>query len=213
MFARAFSKPTKNRRQYRLLGIALCVGALSSCATLPKGVDLPDVSDWQTRQQVLGNISAWQFKGRIAVKAGDDGFNAKFNWHQEGAAFSASVSGPLGIGTVLIEGDDAAMTLTDKDGIQTMLVDPEAELYYRYGWTIPVKTLRFWALGIPDPRLAADTELDEESRLRRLEQSGWTVEVSRYRESAGQDLPRIMTASNSDSRVRMVIDRWIILDR
>jgi len=193
--------------------LGVCLVLVSACAATRPSVELPDISGWEQRQEVLGGIVDWQFKGRIAVKAGDEGFNGKFNWTQTGDDFHARVGGPLGIGTVRIEGDDRVVTLTDKDGVETVLEDPERELYYRYGWTIPVASLRYWALGIPDPSLPAETELDESGRLLRLVQSNWTVTISRYRSSAGQQLPRTLTASNPDTRVRMVIDKWSFFER
>ena len=188
------------------------LAALAGCATTRNAVDLPPIDSWQARNEVLGQVQAWEFKGRIAVKAGDDGFNARFNWVQDGDAFAAAVSGPLGIGTVLIEGDGDSVTLTDKDGAESRLDDVETELQWRYGWTIPVESLRYWALGIPDPAAPGVTELDEQDRLLRLEQSGWAVEISRYAEGGGRQMPRILTAKNHDTRVRMVIDKWLFFD-
>jgi len=193
--------------------LGVCLILISACVTTRPTVELPDISSWEQRQEVLGGIVNWQFKGRIAVKAGDEGFNGKFNWTQTGDDFRARVGGPLGIGTVRIEGHDRVVTLTDKDGVETVLEDPEYELYYRYGWTIPVASLRYWALGIPDPSMPAETELDESGRLLRLVQSKWVVTISRYRGSAGQQLPRTLTASNPDTRVRMVIDKWSFFER
>ncbi len=186
---------------------------LAGCATMPKGVDLPPMSTWDERQAVLAEQPRWDFKGRMGVKAGDEGFNAKFYWAQHGDSFETTVSGPLGIGTVLIEGDERRVVLTDKDGEKTELVNPEAELWYRYGWTIPVGSLRYWALGIPDPRLPSETEFNDEGQLEVLHQGNWTVKISRYREAAGQLMPRTLTATNPDTRVRMVIDRWSFFDR
>ena len=197
----------------RPLGLLLAVLVLSGCATTRPGIELPPLDSWAARTEVLGELRDWEFKGRIAVKAGDDGFNGKFNWTQDGDAFDATVGGPLGIGTVRIEGDGKRVILTDKDGEETVLQDAEAELHWRYGWTIPVASLRYWALGIPDPRLPAVTEFDAEGRLQRLEQSNWIVEISRYREGGGQQMPRILSATNPDTRVRMVIDRWLFFER
>ena len=171
------------------------------------------MTTWEQRQAVLGGVADWEFKGRIAVKAGDEGFNGKINWNQSGDAFFATVGGPLGIGTVRIEGDDNRIVLTDKDGVKTVLVDPETELYLRYGWTIPVTSLRYWALGIPDPSTASENRFDAFGRLVNLQQRSWAVEISRYRESAGQQMPRILTAKNPETRVRMVIDSWLFFDR
>jgi outer membrane lipoprotein LolB len=199
-----------NRRIAALVAVLLLA---AGCTTMPETVDLPAIGSWQDRNAILGSISDWQFRGRIAVKAGDEGFNGKFDWTQDGDAFDASVGGPLGVGTVRIEGDGRSVILTDKDGARTRLDDVEQELRWRYGWTIPVESLRYWALGIPDPADPAITELDDESRLARLEQGGWIVQISRYQEAAGQSMPRILTATNRDTRVRMVIDRWLFFEK
>lgn len=199
-------------RLSRHAALASLLAVLAGCATTRDAVDLPAIGSWEVRNEILGQAQDWEFKGRIAVKAGDDGFNARFNWAQDGDAFAATVSGPLGIGTVRIEGDGNSVTLTDKDGTESRLVDVETELQWRYGWTIPVESLRYWALGIPDPDVPGITELDDEDRLSRLEQGGWSVEISRYAEGGGQQMPRVLTAKNNDTRVRMVIDRWLFFD-
>ncbi|MDH5621901.1 MAG: lipoprotein insertase outer membrane protein LolB [Gammaproteobacteria bacterium] len=199
-------------RSRSLAWLAAILVTVSGCASSRPVIDLPELSSWERRQEVLGNISSWEFKGRIAIKAGDEGFNGKFRWTQTADEFLATVGGPLGVGTVKIEGDDQTIVLTDKDGVETLLTDPEIELYYRYGWTIPVSSLRYWALGIPDPDRVATTELDDEGRLSNLEQGNWQVTISRYKDSAGQSLPHSLTAINPDTRVRMVIDTWSFFD-
>ena len=213
MFAPGFSLIRPDSRARRNAWLLLSLGLLGACATTRQGIDLPNIDTWESRSAVLGGIREWEFKGRIAVKAGDEGFNGKLNWSQRDDTFSATVGGPLGMGTVRIEGDSRSVILTDSDGVETVLTDAELELRHRYGWTIPVASLRYWALGIPDPSMAALTDFDEQGRLVRLEQSNWIVEFSRYREGGGQQMPRILSATNPDTRVRMVIDRWLFFDR
>lgn len=213
MFASAISPQHPEGRSKRLAALGLCLAVLSACATTRPSIDLPEITTWELRQEVLGRASNWEFRGRIAVKAGDEGFNGKLRWTQTGNRFYATVGGPLGIGTVIIEGNGRKVTLTDKDGLTTVLDNPEAELYYRYGWTIPVTSLRYWALGIPDPASEATTEVDDAGHLVNLEQGNWAVKISRYRESAGQQMPRTLTATNPDTRVRMVIDNWLFFER
>jgi outer membrane lipoprotein LolB len=200
------------RRNSRPATLIAALLLAAGCTTSPDTIDLPQIGSWQDRNAILGDIRDWQFRGRIAVKAGNDGFNGKFNWTQDGDAFNASVGGPLGVGTVRIEGDGRSVTLTDNDGVETRLDDVEQELRRRYGWTIPVDSLRFWALGIPDPGAPGVTELDAEGRLARLEQRNWIVQISRYQEAGGQSMPRILTATSRDTRVRMVIDRWLFFE-
>lgn len=210
MFVSAFS-PGLNKR-FRSAGALIVAAQLLCACAAQKGVDLPDISAWETRQSVLSQLSNWQFNGRIAVKTNDDGFNGKLRWLQDGDAFSATVSGPLGIGTVRIEGDvDGRVQITDKDGVRTVLRDVEQELYYRYGWTIPVQSLRYWVLGIPDPRIPATTEFDDQERVTHLEQRGWGVDVGRYREAGGQLMPARLIAGSKETTVRMIIDNWVFL--
>lgn len=180
----------------------------AGCATLPESADLPPLDDWDTRRAVLAGLDSWMFRGRIAVKAGSEGMNGKFDWAQRGEHFEATVSGPLGMGTVRIAGDGRKVTHTDKDGVKTELVDVEAELLARYGWTIPVRSLRFWALGIPDPAAPANTLFGDDGLPVSMAQGGWSIEIPRYADGGGQPMPRIFSAKNGDTRVRIVIDQW-----
>lgn len=190
-----------------LLGAVL----LSACAP-QKGALLPDIGDWGRRQAVLAGLDSWEFSGRIGVRSGDDGFNGKLRYTQDGNGFQATLSGPLGVGTVGLEGDDRRIILIDRDGTRAELQDAELELRLRYGWTIPVGSLRFWALGIPDPKQSAETRLNADGQLEHLVQRGWTVDIAGYRDGGGQRMPSRLTAENADTRVRLVIDNWIFFD-
>lgn len=183
---------------------------LNAC-TVQRGLELPDLPDWKSRQATLAAIDTWEFQGRIAVKAGDEGFNGSLRWWQNGDLFLASVSGPFGAGAVKIEGDERLVRITDPDGVVTEMEDAERELQQRYGWTIPVASLRYWALGIPDPLHPFRDEFDDQGLLRQLQQRGWAVSIDEYREGGGQLMPRRLSASNPDTRVRLVIDRWKFL--
>ena len=198
----------------RLAGAALlaALSLASGCATR-ESLDLPDLGGWDSRRVLLGQLDEWAFNGRIGVVAGDDGFSGSLRWTQTGDDFEATVSGPLGIGTVRLEGDGSRVQLTDKDGNRTVLDDAERDLYQRYGWTIPVRSLRYWALGIPDPEAPAETRFHADGLLESLEQRGWTVVISSYRDGgAGQPMPYRLSASNADTRVRIVIDKWLFFE-
>ncbi|MGA8203115.1 MAG: lipoprotein insertase outer membrane protein LolB [Woeseiaceae bacterium] len=205
----AFSPPHPDR--IRRIAAVASLAILAGCAA-PKSAMLPDLSSWDARTRVLGQLDRWEFGGRIGVRTGDDGFNGKLRYAQDAGAFAATVSGPLGVGTVRIAGDERGVVLTDKDGKQTRLEDVEAELRARYGWTIPVSSLRYWALGIPDPSTPARTEFSDAGLLTHLVQRDWTVDISRYDAGGGQPMPALLTAQNSDTRVRLVIDHWVFFE-
>ncbi len=201
-------KPSRSAKRLALFCAALLVSGCASRQTL----QLPEFESWESRTELLSSLRNWEFSGRIAVDAGEKGFNGKLRWTQQDDTFEATVSGPLGIGTVRIESDGQSVVHTGKDGVRTELEDAEADLYYRYGWTIPVSSLGYWVLGIPDPSLRAKTKLNSDDQLAELEQGGWTVTISRYRVSGGQPMPRSLSAHNSKTRVRVVIDKWVFFD-
>ena len=189
-----------------------CVALLAAGCASRQTVPLPEIESWESRTELLSKLRNWEFSGRIAVNAGDKGFNGKLRWAQNEQTFKATVSGPLGIGTVRIESDGQSVVHTDKDGARTELEYAEADLYRRYGWTIPVNSLGYWVLGIPDPSLPAKTELNSDDQLAILEQGDWTVTISRYQVSGGQPMPQLLSAQNMKTRVRVVIDKWSFFD-
>jgi outer membrane lipoprotein LolB len=193
----------------RALFILLITGSvLSACATTDAGRDLPGMASWEARKATLSETNEWEFAGRIGVSAGEDGFNGKIWWRQDGVVFRARLSGPIGVGTIFINGDHRELTLTEQDGTVTELEDAEIDLRLRYGWTIPVTSLRYWTLGIPDPSVPSEVQFNADGLMDRLDQPPWVVTIGRYGEGGGQPMPSRLTAESGDIRVRLVIDDW-----
>lgn len=190
------------------VGFLFLFAFLGGCAATGH-TGLPELGDWERRKSVLAQADEYEFAGRIGVSAGDEGFNGKIWWRQDGVVYRARLSGPIGVGTVFVNGDGREVTLTDRDGVVTELEDAERDLRARYGWTIPVASLRYWALGIPDPATGSAVEFDEFGRMRLLEQRGWTVNIGEYSPGGGQPMPRRLTAESGDIRVRLLIDEWL----
>jgi outer membrane lipoprotein LolB len=182
---------------------------MASACVGPKSLELPELADWESRQEILAGVDEWEFAGRIGVSAGDEGFTGQLRWRQDGVVFRARINGPLGVGTMFVNGDHRELTLTDRNGVTTELQDAEVELRQMYGWTIPVTSLRFWALGIPDPASPAETEFGDDGQLRKLRQQNWQVDFTQYGEAGGQLLPRELRAVNDDLKVRLIIDNWV----
>lgn len=195
------------RRLFQKLVLLFLTVLISACVTR-KSLELPELHDWESRQDILAGVDEWEFAGRIGVSAGDEGFTGQLQWRQDGVVFRARINGPLGVGTVFINGNRRQISVTDPDGAVTELEDAEVELRQMYGWTIPVTSLRFWALGIPDPASPAETEFGADGQLSKLRQRNWVVDITEYRKGGGQLMPRRLTAVNEDVKVRLVIDHW-----
>lgn len=191
-----------------LLGILLgFMTGMTGCAATG-GAALPSIDSWETRKALLQATDEWEFSGRVGVIAGDDGFNGKLWWRQDGPVFRARISGPIGIGTMFINGHGGEVSLTDSKGETIELDDVENDLEARYGWTLPVESLRYWALGVPDPAAPGDVRLNAAGQLSEIEQRAWQVVIDQYREGGGQPMPRRLTARSGDTRVRLLIDEW-----
>jgi outer membrane lipoprotein LolB len=192
----------------RYLAMTLSLLLIVGCA-VERGIGLPDLSDWNARTRTLASLMDWQFKGRIGVSTGNEGFNGELRYSQIDNGFRAMVSGPLGFGTIRLEGYGRSVTVIDKDGEEWILTDPEIDLHTMYGWTIPVTNLRFWALGIPNPTMPANTEFNEDGLLVSLTQDTWLIKITQYRDGGGQLMPRRLSAISGENKIRLVIDNWI----
>jgi outer membrane lipoprotein LolB len=181
---------------------------LSACAT-QRGHELNDITDWDSRKRILTHTTRWEFSGRIGVSATNEGFNGKIWWWQRDEYYRARISGPLGVGSIQVDGDGDRITLTDEDGEVTKMSDAEADLRQRYGWTIPLSSLRYWVLGVPDPARPAQLEFGAEGMLLSMQQGAWTVIVDQYAQGGGQLMPRRVVATSDDARVRLVVDNWV----
>ena len=193
--------------------VALVVAAAlltSACASLPPST-LPALPEsYAERQTLLQRYDRWQVRGRVAVRTPDDGFSASLAWRQEGKQVAARLHGPLGRGTVLLDGNPRRLTLTHGDGLVEVHDDPEFSLRQRYGWTVPVQSFRFWVLGIADPALPGDFDIDETGRLSALSQGRWSVEYRDYQRVGDGELPRRLVATSDDVRLTIVLKAWEI---
>jgi len=88
--------------------------------------------------------------------------------------------------------------------------DPEQLLSQRLGWRVPIKGLRYWAVGQKIPDQPAKFDLDPMGHLANLEQAGWKIRYRRYVTVDGYSLPSKIFMDNKGLDIRIVIDRWQI---
>jgi outer membrane lipoprotein LolB len=196
------------RSQLRSAAALLIVGiVLAACRTAP--APLPQAGGWDVRKPQLQARTHFELKGRVAVAAGTDGFNANLHWIQDGGLSQLTLEGPLGVGGAQITANGNELTLVTSRGEHISSDAAHAGLVQRLGFDPPLASLRYWVLGVPDPAQPVTEELDvNQQRLAALTQAGWHVGYASYVSSGGETLPARLTLERAGVRVRVLVDDW-----
>ena len=186
---------------------------ISGCASPPHPpVEFPERT-WQSRQDQLSNVKAWQLSGRMAVITGVEAWHLDINWQQQADSYEIKISGPFGAGSVRLQGSAKGVYLYDDEGVY-FSNEPDALLYEHTGVAMPVTSLLYWIRGLPNPKMKeiSKPKLDERGRLAFLQQNGWNVELKRYVQVNNLQLPdKLFIKGKPDIEVRLVIDEWHII--
>jgi outer membrane lipoprotein LolB len=193
----------------RLLWI-VAVAVVAGCRTAPPIQQSTTASQsWDVTRPALQARDHFQLKGRVAVAAGKDGFNASLRWIQAGTTSQVSLEGPLGAGGVQITASGDSLNIVTARGDHLDSDAARAELDARLGFDPPLGSLRYWIQGVPDPASPAKEKIDpQQQRLQSLEQDGWQVDYTGYMPSGGASLPAKLTLQRAGVRVRVVVDGW-----
>jgi outer membrane lipoprotein LolB len=199
--------------QSRLLWI-VAVAVVAGCRTVPLQQPPAASQPWDVTRPELQARDHFGLKGRVAVAAGKEGFNAGLRWTQEGTRSQVSLEGPLGAGGVQITADGDNLSIVTAHGDHLDSDAARAELASRLGFDPPLSSLRYWVLGVPDPATPAKETLDpQQQRLQSLEQNGWQIDYGGYAPdgkgpTSSVWLPARMTVRRAGVRVRLIVDGW-----
>ncbi|UCC13175.1 MAG: outer membrane lipoprotein LolB [Gammaproteobacteria bacterium] len=166
--------------------------------------------EWLERRDLLRQLDDWRMEGRIALRTGRDGYNGTLSWEQMDDLLDFRFRGPFGFGGFRIHGDLDRLRIKTTSGEELLLTDPEAEMRDRFGWSLPVYSMRFWIVGVSDPGMTAEETVDDEGMLLELSQNGWDISFDGYRVEDGLLLPKKIVMESGEVRIRVVADRWRI---
>jgi outer membrane lipoprotein LolB len=193
-----------SRRWPRAAGAFLAALAIAGCATTPP---LPP-ADWNRAKTERQQLERWQMKGRAAVATASDGWTASVAWNQDAAHSELQLQGALGVGGVHVKSDGQAVEIETSKGGKINSDDATAAMEQTIGIALPLGSLRYWLLGVPDPALPAVEELDDQGRLSRMEQDGWQATYDRYAYQNEAWLPGRMRLEKGAVRVRVIVEQW-----
>jgi outer membrane lipoprotein LolB len=119
-----------------------------------------------------------------------------------------SLDGPLGAGGVQVTSDGSAVSIVTSHGDRLDNDAAHAELAKDLGFDPPLDSLRYWILGVPDPRTPSQESLDAQQRLATLQQGGWNILYTDYMSVGGEWLPSKLTVQREGVRLRVIVDGW-----
>ena len=189
--------------------VAVCVLGLAGCGATPQRLaDVPPLLS-VSETSALQNWDLWTATGRLAVKSAQDGFNAHFEWRQTGVDSELLVEGPFGAGRSVVRISPDHIRVEAGTSPPTDFLAPftgvEATLTERLGFAVPLRALSYWLRGVPDPNLGVDSGAPGA-----FVQTQWQVLVDE-RAAAAVDvvgLPRKLTLTQGNARIRVIVDHW-----
>jgi outer membrane lipoprotein LolB len=187
----------------RALLLMFC-SALGACATVrPVAPPVPAVA-WEQRVTQLQQATRWRLDGRAAVALGAQGWQATLDWRQSGMFAEARLSGPFGIGALVLKQGPDGLSLNGAPPSDAVL----SQVHDKLGFDPPLENLHYWLLGIPNPASGFEVSRNDQDRAKTLTQAGWNIVYDRYLAVAGDVLPTRVVLSREDVRVRIIIDHW-----
>lgn len=191
----------------------LVTGLAAGCTSLQRGPTLsPDA-----REAGLLAMQSWSLRARIAVRdAEGEGGQAGIGWQQRGSGSYLDLSGPFGAGRVLLTFEPGRAAATTADGERELeYAGPDAAERFmadQIGWSFPVRSARFWVLGLADPAAEADMQRDLAGLPASLRQHGWNIGFERFGEFDGYTMPVKLRLENERFRLRMVVSDWSLVE-
>jgi outer membrane lipoprotein LolB len=176
---------------------------LTACASLST---VPDGSYSKATRSHLYGLHEWHLEARLAIVAPKDSWSAKIEWSHLPDSEKIKLSGPLGQGAVVIELADGVVKIDRGGGNVQSSNQPEQFINQQLGLFVPLQSLRFWAVGLPDPGLAFQETADG------FVQAKWLIAYKGLQNTGAEAMPHKMAVSNDQVKLKLIIDEWDLND-
>jgi len=155
------------------------------------------------------NLDHWRLEGKLGFRDSRESGSAWIDWRQQGDSFQVQLNGPLGTGATRISGDPQHALLQQAGADDVRATGPEDLARRLFGWSFPVRQLRYWATGIADPAEPVVMQSHSDSgALTSLVQAGWQLTFSRHGQQGPWLLPGKISGASDQGEFTLVIKRW-----
>jgi outer membrane lipoprotein LolB len=185
------------------LGTVCLVLFLSACASI---APIPEGHYSPAAYAQRYNIQKWRLVGRLAISAPRDSWSANIEWDHLPESEKIKLSGPLGQGAIVIELADGTVTIDRGGGNVQTSNQPEQFINQQLGLYVPLQSLRFWAVGLPEP------DEDYQGTADGFVQYGWLVAYKELQKIGRETMPHKMAISNDQVKMKLMIDQWELND-
>jgi outer membrane lipoprotein LolB len=191
------------RNLISLLGSGFVVLLLSACASVSK---LPTGLYSQSERHYLYDIRRWNLDGRVAITSSKDSWSAHIEWNHRPNSEAIKLSGPLGQGAIVIELADGIVKIDRGNGNIQTSNQPEQFINQQLGLFVPLQSLRYWAVGLPEP------DQDFQETVDGFVQDEWLIAYKEQQKTNIGAMPHKMSVSNEQVKLKLIVDQWELND-
>ncbi|MDD1637323.1 MAG: lipoprotein insertase outer membrane protein LolB [Methylococcaceae bacterium] len=183
------------------LGWWCMVLMLSACTIAPVE---PEIHYSRIAREHLYQMERWSLEGRLALTGKNDSWQASINWGHRPDDEKIKLSGPLGQGATVIQLTGNLVTIDRGDDEVQSSTQPEEFINQQLGMFVPVRSLRYWVVGLPEPGSAfVETATG-------FTQGGWLIEYKQMQQVDDQSMPRKISVTNERVKLKLFIDQWVL---
>lgn len=190
-----------NRRRWLILGMVFLVMTACSTTQVEEGIKYS-----KSTREHLYDLGSWSFSGRLALTGKKDAWQANIVWAHDLGSDEIKLSGPLGQGATVIRLSSDEVIIDRGDGKVLSSRQPEDFINQQLGLAVPVRSLRYWVVGLPEPSTTFVLTTDG------FVQSGWLIEYKQEQVVNSELLPRKISVTNERIKLKLMIDQWGLND-
>lgn len=205
-------------RNLRLLILTSILTLTSACTSFLNKPDstIQNTSWEQHRYQLLG-MNNWQVRGKFSIDYQKENIAGNLYWKQKENAYHIQLSGPVGMGRLILKSDGHQIEVKSKEGVLYFHSAEQALNHFQLP-PLPVQQIKYWIKGIPDANIEFNQLNLNQGSAASFTQSSHSINYENYSQVSSQIkspvasyiLPTRMNIAYPNYNVLLVLKAWTI---